>query len=287
MVSLEEYFDENIVQYYKTNYTNITETYKGLVYDVKSNNEETMLKNKFSFVAFKSCEEKLRIAYQILDSAPILIGQIESLNPKRALNPLTVNFYSSSGEKLDARQHCSNEIIEIKHVINPKNFTLSRTSIDSLVQQNVDVFNPNDQFFNDKCTPFSSNNETVSDISMDIRRKNYYQNVSLCGEGCQYIKVDIDNLISKCSCQVKNIVKSGSSGFSIDKEIANQFKAILTDSNYQVVKCSNLVFTFSIFSHNIGNYFLLLNFIGQIANLILYLYNSDSIFQSYIDDSPE
>jgi len=57
-----------------------------------------------------------------------------------------------------------------------------------LYNYGYDLYNPKDSFYNDLCIPFTTENKT--DILLSDRINNYYQNLSLCEEGCTYKKYD-------------------------------------------------------------------------------------------------
>ena len=47
-----------------------------------------------------------------------------------------------------------------------------------------------DPFFNDICFEYTS--ENGKDVTLEDRRKEYYQNVSFCEEGCEYQGVNLE-----------------------------------------------------------------------------------------------
>lgn len=288
---LVDYFDKNIMEYYKKNYSLLTDTYHALVYDTFRNMSEMTTSRFFSRVNFGNCDKKLRKAYQLANNEAILIAHIELLNAT-SINSMYLDFYSSTGKKLSPEKYCRNETVTINYNVDQDNLSLSLKEISEMKDENIDVFNPQDDFFNDKCFPYSSKNNTSYDVSMDIRRKNYYQKVPVCGEGCKYIEMDSVNLISSCSCEIGNIVdkdndndNNSTKSLFIKNGIIKDFISIISNSNYIVIKCYKKVFVFDIFVTNLGNFLMLINLVGQIINLILYLRHGNEIFQAYIENS--
>ena len=53
----------------------------------------------------------------------------------------------------------------------------------------IDIFDPEDLFFNDLCFPFQTENGT--DITLQDRRQDIFQNLSLCEENCEYEQINI------------------------------------------------------------------------------------------------
>ena len=124
---------------------------------------------------------------------------------------------------------------------------------------------------------------------MDIRRNNYYQRVPVCGAGCNYIEMDSVNLISSCSCEIGNLISTNNNketnGIFIGNGIINDFISLISSSNYIVIKCYKKVFNFNIFVTNLGNFLLIINFVGQVINLVLYIRQGNAIFTAYIENS--
>ena len=69
----------------------------------------------------------------------------------------------------------------------------------------IDILDREDLFLNDLCYPFSNSN---SDIILKDRVLDIYQNYSLCEYGCEYDKIDIENMSVVCSCQVKTEINT-------------------------------------------------------------------------------
>ena len=46
-----------------------------------------------------------------------------------------------------------------------------------------DLYNPEDPFYNDKCTPFANNSV---DVPLKDRREEFYIEVPFCGSNCRY-----------------------------------------------------------------------------------------------------
>ena len=51
-------------------------------------------------------------------------------------------------------------------------------------EKGYDIFNPNDDFFNDICTKYTDEND--ADIPIKARRQDYYQECALCENNCKY-----------------------------------------------------------------------------------------------------
>ena len=114
-------------------------------------------------------------------------------------------------------------------------------------EKGIDILNIEDDFFNDICFPYSDENSN-SDMILNDRKKELYQNYSLCEEGCEYVFFNIEKMSVNCSRKIKQdiepIVKKG----SFKSYIASPF----FNSNFGVIKCYMLFFSFNRKLKNVG-----------------------------------
>lgn len=88
--------------------------------------------------------------------------------------------------------------MDISSPVKMEDMSLSLNQMQTFSEQGVDVFNSSSDFFNDKCHPYTSDNNT--DIVLSERRNKYYQNVSLCASGCEYQGMNLTTQTVLCSC---------------------------------------------------------------------------------------
>ena len=69
-------------------------------------------------------------------------------------------------------------------------------------ENNIDLFDKNDNFFHDLCINFTSKNGT--DVLLKDRRRDYYINISLCEKNCSYLMVNYKNKTMVCACSIKS-----------------------------------------------------------------------------------
>ena len=147
----------------------------------------------------------------------------------------------------------------------------------SLSKQGIDIFNANDSFFNDLCHKYD--NVDGKDIIINDRRKDIYQNVTFCQDGCMYNGMDYELMIANCICDSSSL--QGEKNITEDKKIDSEtlnFKSItksfisnLLDFNIDVIYCYNLVFNFKALIKNIGFICLFIMFILQLIFFFIYL----------------
>ena len=137
------------------------------------------------------------------------------------------------------------------------------------------MLNINDEFFNDIC--YSYNNDNNTDIILEDRVKDIYQNYSICDNNCQYDAINLETKLVECSCEVKSNVRSEEEEANFVEMISISFKS----TNFAVLKCYKLVFNSKVLSKNIGFWLMMPLTIIHIPLIIYYLIygiNSTKLF---------
>ena len=103
-------------------------------------------------------------------------------------------------------------------------------------QLGIDIFDINDEFFNDICYSYSEND---SDMILKDRVTDIYQNYSLCENNCELYSMNVTQNTVTCKCWVKTYSKA-----EVEKpNLAQVIRDSFTDSNLGVMKCYKLVFS--------------------------------------------
>ena len=245
-------------------------------------NPEEQIKNGISPVDLGNCIDELKKYYNISDNESLILVNMESKlensnSDDKAINlgkNTEIDVYDYSGRKLNI-SICKEEIKIMKLI---DDFTqIDINSAKSLSEQGVDVFNPKDEFFNNICHQYE--NTLGTDIILNDRRTDIYQNVTFCQDGCSYNGVNYSLMVANCLCDSSslqvdnnNITRS-----EIDKE-ENTFKSFtksfienLFSFNFEVTKCYNLILNKKILANNIGFYCLSSMVTLQLIFLFIYL----------------
>ena len=195
-------------------------------------------------VNFTQCENLLREVLNISSSRILTFLQMEinNNNEKSLVNKVEYQVYDDNKTLLDL-SICNDTNIKIFYTV--KDEQLNLLSYSSYKDLGIDIFNINDSFFNDICHPFS---DSKNDIVLKDRIKDIFQNYSLCDEGCTYNEFIYEYNTISCDCKVKtNISTNESLALNLKK-----LDEIKLDSNFGIIKCYNLVFSFSKKDKNIG-----------------------------------
>ena len=217
------------------------------------------------------------------DPTPLIILKIDIKKDEYKSTGVEYEVYNPYTKKKINLDICSNTQITI---IAPIGLSSDEYNLyDDLKQYGYDLFDANDSFYHDICTPYTSLNGT--DIII-IDRKIYYYNkdIILCEKSCTYDKVHSQNKKVVCQCSVKNGVDLYSDNFDFDKLMEGFYK-FEDYTNYQVLYCYKLVFSSRV-KKNICFYILLvllvLFFSSMVFNLNLAMKKIDEIIFKIFQD---
>ena len=152
-------------------------------------------------------------------------------------------------------------------------------------EQGYDIYNKNDKFYNDKCTPAYLNN---NDITIKDRRNDIYPNITLCQENCNYKGFNKEEKLIICDCNInvnKNYTKKSDNFFEEDN--GNFFNYFLDNINYEILKCYILLISFENLRKKFAFYFTFLVILVIISiNIIFWLYEISKIKKIIEDQFP-
>jgi hypothetical protein len=212
-----------LVEFGGDNYT--TSIYSGdkmfssLIFNASASNitEQAVMYNH-PIYNVTECQNILKKAYNITTVIFATNNFDASLN-KENTNQFTISAYDLKSKQSLDLDLCDNVTQTIKIPIT--NTTgLNLTLYKEMKKQGIDILNPNDPFYTDRCNRFTDNS-TSADTTLNWRRKTYLQGkMPLCvGLNCTYQGLDTGNYLS-CQCQ----------GMQSDAPIYYQLFNILTDS---------------------------------------------------------
>ena len=229
-------------------------------------------------VNFTKCENILREKKNISDLRIITFLQLEisNNNEQSLVNKVEYQAYDDEKNLLDLSL-CNDSNIQIFYSIKDSS-SLDLDTISTFQDLGVDIFNINDLFFNDICHPCEIP-DTISDddIVLEDRIKDIYQNYSLCDEGCNYTEFNVTNMLISCDCKVKTSIDMNESALNIE-----QYDEIEIDSNFDLIKCYNLVFSLDNKLNNIGFWIFSILLLIHIPLLINILYKGIKPIEDYV-----
>ena len=167
--------------------------------------------------------------------------------------------------------YCSSISIDIYIPAEIKQETLKL--YEDLKSSGYNLFDKNDKFYTDICTPYKSENGT--DVLLSDRFNDFYKANELgCQENCEYSDFSPESQYLKCECNVieKEEMELEEPEKFTAKSILTSFVDVLKYSNYKVLKCSELVFNKKSFYENYGSILTIIYLLGFIASFILYCF---------------
>lgn len=258
-LTIEEFVKE--IEDYIKKYKNQTVLINGEGFTSQISNTSYLSDNNSTFpkIDFSKCESILKEHYKIPLSEQLTFVSIDIERETALTNQVEYTVYDSKGKKLDT-SICNNLKVSVTYTI--KNMSLINSTLAAYyAEYGIDIFDPDDPFFNDLCFPFQTENGT--DITLQDRRQDIFQNLSLCEDNCEYDKINMEDSTVTCSCLIKKEIntKINLNFFS------NAFISVFAYSNFGVVKCYKLLLDLEKLMLNLGFWF----FMGLIVLHIPFL----------------
>ena len=264
----ENKLNNNHILIYNNNFSSIT------IYKNKNCIDELSL--KIPQIDFGTCYDEIKSKNAINSDLIIIIYEDNSNTSSLIL----YQFYNPiSGDKIDISKECLNYNITIKKDImtSLKGTNLNIDNILVLIQQNIDIFDKSNGFYNDIC--FSYNSPNGKDIPLKDRLKEFYPNISLCNDGCFYNGVNLTSMTSICQCKFSDFI--GENTFTENafiSKISDEIGEIFLQSNLIILQCYQNTFSYKYFIKNIGGFIILSIIIFQtICFLTFYFVNIKAI----------
>ena len=232
-----------------TNSLNEENTIKGI-------NENTY---NLSIIELGECEDTLKEVNNINKNTPLIIYKIEKMTSLASQKNIQYEVYNpDTKEKLDLSVCLNYKInIYIKVILDEETLNLNQ----DLLNYGYDLFNSNDSFYQDICSGYTSSNGT--DVLLSDRRAYYFNNTqTACQEDCEYSKYLVETQQLKCECSVNQKDIEPEKDNKFDKKIIyTSFYDVLKYSNFLVLKCYDLVFSYKGQKVNWGSIIMIIYFL--------------------------
>jgi hypothetical protein len=189
---------------------------------------EQNIENGLSIVNITDCINILKSYYNIPKEKNLLIVKTDTMrlfNTTDKLSNIWVSFNIYNPDNMSVLNKSICNDFQIKTPLNDNQ--INKTLLYELKNKSIDIYNPNDKFFNSRCY---SNIDPVTQYSttLNFRIKSYFrQKTILCDNGCEYISIDENDYVTcTCSDQSKvntefsyniiEFIKKGYSNINID-----------------------------------------------------------------------
>ena len=217
--------------------------------------------NSISSLSLGACEDLLRKEHSISQSDPLIIVKFDIPNPQQISPSVEYRVYDKEGNEL-SMDICKGVNIEIGYpIIDKEKAQLSQGEL--MYRKGFDVYNPEDDFFNEKCVSFSNSS---TDVTIKDRRENFFLNVTFCNNNCVYNGIDYNTSKVQCECQISNQNKT-----TEVKTFTSFGNQLLEQTNLPLFKCYKEATSFNNLKSNIGFYFCASSFIVQLFLFLIFL----------------
>ena len=242
------------VDFYKSNYYTVT-IYK-TIYCLKE------LEMVTSVIDFGICYKAIQKHYD-LEERSLIILIADFYDNKELLNTNFYFFHPDSGKILSIEEVClENQFIIEKSLKYYQELDVEQAKF--FEDQDINIFNSSDVFYNDLCYYFESPNG--KDVPIKERLKLYYPNITFCEDGCKNIGVNLTSMKAICECKLKDLLsgtKDASRLFGYD--FAELFESISID----VIRCYKTLFQINYITRCYGGFFVLILIIAQTIFVVI------------------
>ena len=216
---------------------------KNIKYQLSStSNQNNNKHSNISNILLGKCETNLKEKYNISLNTSLLIFKVDAYVDGFSSPIVEYEVYNPiTKEKLDLKC-CENEQINVAVPV-------------SINESELYKYDPNNEFYNDICSTFTTNSKT--DITLSDRQNEFLENnMSLCENDCNYVSYDSTLKKAECECNVKFKIKDLYE-VKIDKEKLKMKFNIKNLVNIKVMKCFKKLFNKNGLLYNIGSYIIL------------------------------
>ena len=230
-----------------------------------------------SILDISKCESVLKKQYGLSNEESLVILKSDFLDllPKEYItNKVAYQLFSTSLGSFLPLRYCrdAGTPVDTYNKLNSSLFLGQyQFKRQSATDNGYNIFDPNSNFYNDICTPFT--NENGNDVLLNDRRHDYFtENFNLCEKGCQFKGYNENISRYTCSCLTRTSTNDESNFEEVPMEIPDDFfKQDIGYSNIKIFKCYNQVFSAKGQTWNIGSYILMACFISLIGMIILFV----------------
>ena len=235
------------------------------------------LKLNITKIEYDSCISQLKKDNNIDNKTELISAVINIINGEKQITSFGF-FNPVTGEKLNSSKSCSDKNVSMYENILS---VLNNPTALELLQQNINIFDLNSEFYNEICFHFNSPNG--KDATLKDRIKTFYPNITLCDPGCRNKGINITTLKAECECTFqdflcKKILDNALFGNNIlIKESIQEIEDLITNLNIEVLMCYKDIFDIKYFKKNISGFIIISLFVFYTICIIYYFLISKNL----------
>ena len=226
-----------------------------------------------SVIDLKECGDLLKSFYNLDPNTDLIILKYENLVNSTSEKSIQYEVYAPNiTEKLNL-SICTEVNFDVEVYVPVQLNEETKKLYEELKEQGYNLFDKNDKFYTDICTPFKSENGT--DVSLADRYNIFFvENQLSCQDNCEYSEFNLDSNYLKCECKVndEDEIETEEPEKVTSKSLVKSLLKVLKYSNYKVLKCYKLVFKAQSI-YLLGSIITFIYFTGYLIAFFIFLYN--------------
>ena len=205
---------------------------------------------------FGECYGKVQEKYKFI-GRNLIILIADFFNGKILENTLFYFFNPDTGAILPIDEVCNNQSFTIeKSLAYYSEINMSQAKF--FGDQNIDIFNTNDVFYNDLCFFFKSPNN--KDVPLKERLLLFYPNITLCEDSCNNAGVNLTSMKAICECKLKELLDETKEA---TKLVGIDYTDLIDSLSLDVLKCYKTLFQYKYFINCYGGFISIILIIAQ------------------------
>ena len=259
------------------------ETDDGITQVTNSKTELELLKNlsntvlNISIIDLGECESILKRVYNINENDSLIFVKSEEKSGIASQKNIKYEILEPYNKTKLNLSVCEESPINL---IIPMDISEETKQLyEQMKESGYNMFDINDAFYQDICTPFDSENGT--DILLSDRINYIYDNENTqCQPNCQFSYYSVESKYMNCSCSTSEESTNNENNVKKEdftaKKLYESFYDVLKYSNYDIMKCFNIVSDGNRIIKNIGSFIVIIYFLFYLGCLGIYIYNGIS-----------
>ena len=271
---------ENILSQYSPNKSKSMafEGEENTIFQITSlKNELELLKNRsnnideLSIIDLGQCETTLKSVYYINESESLIIIKRELKSNKASEKGVKYDVYEPYNKTKLNLSYCNETSIKLYVPIVLSEET--RQMYEEAKKSGYNIFDRNDPFYNDICTPYDSSSGT--DMLLTDRMDYIFNNDDTqCQSNCKLSMYNLESQYLECDCSPNHevVFENKKNEEFKAKKFYIVFYDVLRYSNYDVLKCYKVLLSVNTVTKNIGSIFAIFCFLIYLICLFHYAF---------------
>ena len=218
-----------------------------ILYQITTTENQKNEYNNISTLNLGDCEDKLKEIYGIDKNLSLIILKVDYFKQGLLIPVIGYKVFNPKNKSELNLTYCNNSLVKLSIPVSINEDTLYK-------------YNPNDDYYNDECYAYTTENGT--DIIINDRQNEFIDNkLSLCENNCTYNGYNTGTKKALCECETKLKINAIEDIINDENILLNDFKGENNTLIINIINCINTLFSKNGLLKNIGSYLLLINIV--------------------------